>query len=42
MLAWKEKLKIVGDNRQQRGRNKTYADVAVNITDNSDQYGFML
>ena len=34
-LPSKEKLKLVTDNRQQRKRNKTYADVAVNITDNS-------
>ena len=34
-LPSKEKLKLVTDNRQQRKRNKTYADVVVNITDNS-------
>ena len=26
----------MADNRQQRKRNKTYADVVVNITDNSE------
>ena len=34
-LPSKEKLMLVTDNRQQRKRNKTYADVVVNITDNS-------
>ena len=34
-LPSKEKLKLVTDNQQQRKRNKTYADVVVNITDNS-------
>ena len=34
-LLSKEKLKLVTDNRQRRKRNKTYADVVVNITDNS-------
>ena len=42
MLPWKEKLKIVRDNQQQRRMNKTYADVAVNITDKSDQYGLCI
>ena len=42
MLPWKEKLKIMRDNRQKRRMNKTYADVAVNITDNSDQYGLCI
>ena len=34
-LPSKEKLKLVTDNRQQQKRNKTYADVVVNIEDNS-------
>ena len=34
-LPSKENLKLVTDNRQQRKRNKIYADVVVNITDNS-------
>ena len=34
-LPSKKKLKLLTDNRQQRKRNKTYADVVVNITDNS-------
>ena len=36
ILPSKEKLKLVTDNRQQGKRNKTYADVVVNIMDNSE------
>ena len=36
ILPSKEKLKLVTDNRQKRKRNKTYADVVENITDNSE------
>ena len=36
ILPSKEKLKLVTDNRQQRKRNKTYADVIVNNTDKSE------
>ena len=32
----KGKLKLATDNRKQRKRNKIYADVVVNITDNSE------
>ena len=35
-ITSKEKLKLVTDNQQQRKRNKTYADVVANITDNSE------
>ena len=34
ILPSKEKFKLVTDNRRQWKRNKTYADVVVNITDN--------
>ena len=36
ILPSKEKLKLMTDNRQQGKRNKSYENVVVNITDNSE------
>ena len=36
ILASKEKLKLVTNNRQHQKKNKTCADAVVNITDNSE------
>ena len=41
ILPSKEKLNLVSDYRQQRKRNKTYADIAVNITGNLELHNYV-